>query len=114
MKWFFGLFALLLLVFSVYGIDHSSGRYPLSHEISCNYDGESGEIIYTVPNNLNRTLHLPRASYNMGAMSHLSVILNGRIVEPQDHCDRLLVMPGETATCTIPFDPDKKKTGMNL
>jgi len=87
--------------------------FAIHPEIQCWYNETHGEINYRITNPLQKPLHIARTTYlQPKEIAHISVILNGRLVEPEDFCDKITIEPNEQGLCSIKFDPTKQKTGI--
>jgi len=93
---------------------YSPPDFAIHPEIQCWYNETYGEINYKITNSLkNNTLHIARTSYiQPRGQAHISMILNGRLVEPEDYCDKIILEPNEQGLCSIKFDPTQQKTGI--
>lgn len=101
----------LLLISPVFSIDHTSKEFPLDIKASCVQDEYQGSIAYVLQNTLDTSLALGRVSYADTERSQLSMILNGRIIDPTLYCDATVLEPGQQASCMISFDPTLRKSG---
>jgi len=92
---------------------YSPPDFEIQPEIQCWYNATHGEINFKITNPFQKQLHLARTTYiQPRERAHISVILNGRLVEPEDFCDKITIEPNEQGLCSIPFDPTQQKTGI--
>ena len=107
------LVAILIYVEQTIALHEEDQEFPIIPEISCSYNESEGVITYSFQNPFDSPLHLLRASPLLASIiTHASIIVNGRLVEPDEHCTKEVVAPGENVECSIIFDPNAFKTGI--
>ncbi|MFQ5621474.1 MAG: hypothetical protein ACE5FT_06545 [Candidatus Nanoarchaeia archaeon] len=104
---------ILLIIPLILAIHMEPEEFPLQPDINCKYDGTEGILSYSIKNTLHNPLHLDRApALQSNTITHLSMLVNGRIVDPDPYCDKHNVEVGDSFTCKIRFDPNEYKTGI--
>ena len=112
------IFAILVMVIGFFAIQmvvaltEEPEVFPIQPEIGCRYEGTEGLLTYTLPNPFDREITLGRLSPFDVNLTHLTVVLNGRLVEPEEHCTGEIIEVGGSVECSVDFDPTQHKTGI--
>ena len=107
------ILAIVIAAFALSGFHEEPEVFPLDPEISCTYSGAEGEVKFSIINNLDSNLSIAHVRiFDAPTATNMVLVLNGRLIEPDEYCNTNVVPVWEALECSIPFNPEQYKSGI--